>query len=491
MNSTTSFTAIDPITGLPITPSSTVRNSEDSLKEAIASKNSKQESQEIEIDLRSSFEPMTVEKSESVVMPLITDTLSLTQAKDSSSTQSKTLMLVGGGWQYPATKDPYGVSIYLDFLERAGGVDDAKIGIFTTASSTPRRNGNYYVQDFQDLYDLYLKDEYPNQSIDVEWIPFTLNNQEKKKNNEAFAKSLKEYTGFIFGGGDQSFITESFFNEDPKKGTRTTTPVLRALKRQFNNGAVIAGTSAGTAVQSGKPMITEGESFESLVNDPIPLIGSPPLKPELYYNPLGGLNLFKYGLLDTHFSERGRQGRIIRLAAESGQDVAYGVDENTALIVSNIDTPKVKMDVLGENGVFISDLSDAKVKDKKYWSISGVNTTYITEGDQYDPLTNAAKFPDKSRFRGTLDTKPKSHNIFSRKNREGAWTDPREFTETAIDLFESKVAIAKGKTRETDPVQYQVTLEKTKDSHGFRGFDGQDVERLSFANLSVDIGPIL
>lgn len=433
-------------------------------------------------------EPITLTPLTSTSTSTSTDTLAIPGS--TSVEPSKTLMLVGGAWEYPATKDPYGVSIYLDFLERSGGVENAKIGIVTTASATPRKNGKLYVQDFQDLYDLYLKKEFPNQSIDVEWIPLTIDNQERKKNSEAFAEKIKEYTGFIFGGGDQSLLTESFYNEKPRKGTRTTTPLLRALRNRFNNGAVVAGTSAGTTVQTASPMITEGESFESFLDKPTALIGSPPLDPELYYNPLGGLDLFKYGLLDTHFSERGRQGRIIRLAAEVGEDMTYGVDENTALIVSNIDTPDVKMEVLGENGVFISDLSGANVKEKDYWSISGVNTTYLTEGDVFDPLTKTAKFPEKSRFRGTEDTTVEARNIFSRK-RDGSWTNPRRFTETAIDLFESKSAIAKGKSRETDPVQYKVAMQKTRNSQGFIGLDNQGEERISFVDLNIDIAPIL
>jgi cyanophycinase len=417
--------------------------------------------------------------------------------EEESEEPSKTLVLVGGNWQYPATGDPYGVSIYLDILERAGGPEKAKIGIFTTASGSAKSakgNGKLYVQDFRDLYESYLKDEYPDLKIDVEWIPFHVGNYEKKRNSDGIVNKIKSRNAFIFGGGDQSLITQAFFRENAKTGDRKETKVFKALKEQYENGAVVAGTSAGTTVQTSSPMITEGESYEALTEDPTELIGSPPFVPELYYNPLGGLGFFDYGLLDTHFSERGRQGRIISLAAEVGVDRTFGVDENTALIVTDADTPDVDMEVLGQGGVFISDLSKAKVGEKGgFLTIKNVRATYLTEGDRYDPLTGRADFSDKEPLvgSGALENDI-TRNIFSWKSPEtGSWTKPRAFTEAAIDLFASAEDQAIGQSYEKDPVRYEVLMTKLQQSGGFIGFDSQDEEKISFANLRVDIVPSL
>lgn len=418
-------------------------------------------------------------------------------ALSSSSLPSptKTLMLIGGSWQYPATQDPYGVSIYLDFLQRSGGVENAKIGIFTSASSSgksARENGKLYEQDFQDLYELYLKDQYPNAEIDVEWIPFHIDNCEQQEDSKKLIKKLEGYTGFIFGGGDQSLITECFFDQDPKTGDWVETPIFKALKQRYEDGAIVAGTSAGTTVQTSLPMITEGESYETIVDGFTPLVGSPPFVRDGFYNPLGGLGFFNYGLLDTHFSERGRQGRITRLAADVDVPLTFGVDENTALIVTDADTPQVNMQVLGEGGVFIGDLTDADVKDcDEEWSISGVKATYLTEGDQYDPLTRTATFSGKTPLIGDADTTPTTDNIFSWKDPDtGRWTDPRAFTQTAIDLFKSKATIAKGFSYEVDPVPYGVTMTKTDGSQGYTGSDSLGIEKVSFANLDVAIAPV-
>ncbi|NJN85519.1 MAG: cyanophycinase [Leptolyngbyaceae cyanobacterium SL_7_1] len=404
------------------------------------------------------------------------------------------LVLVGGNWAYPGVggdAEPYGVSIYEEVINLAGGADSASIGIFTTASSASSAPGNgaLYVEDFQALYP----------DIDVEWIPFTIGNCEGLKNDASFAATLSGKTGFVFGGGDQSRITDCFFDQDPIAGTRTNSLVFDALEAAYQGGAVVAGTSAGTTVQAAEPMITEGQTYEALVYDPISLIDIPPIADELYYNPLGGFGFFNYGLLDTHFSQWGRQGRIIRLAAETGKELTFGVDENTALIVSNPDTPEVSFTVLGEGGVFISDLGEATVGEKNgYWTISDVQATYLTEGDQYNPLTQTATVaPSKSSIAGLeeLASVPVEEDIFSSLKPEpppdvDGRANERALTETAIALVNSKATQAFGVSYETEPVQYGVLLTKPGDVAGFIGLDNQGAEKISFQNLNLAIAPV-
>lgn len=444
------------------------------------------------ISLRSQQSPLMASNSSQGA-----NTVSTNATIASSSASPGDLVLVGGAWQYPATEDPYGVSIYLDILEQAGGAETAKIGIFTTASAdaeSAAENGELYVQDFRDLYELYLQAQYPNLTIDVEWIPFDIENAEAEEDSQALIDQINSRNAFIFGGGDQSYITDAFFDVDPVTGNWIETPVYTALRERFEAGAVVAGTSAGTAVQPSAPMITEGESYEALLNGPTSLVGSPPFVRDLYYNPLGGLGFFDYGLLDSHFSERGRQGRIIRLASDLDVDVAYGVDENTALIVTDANTPNVKMEVQGEGGVFIADLSEAKVGEiDGYWSIAGVKASYLTEGDEYDPLTGIATFDDKKSLTGleTSDDIPSTDNVFSWLDPDADWTDPRAFTETAIDLFQSTSPVGYGLSYEDDPVQYGVGLIKTSESEGFIGTDSTGAEKVSFTNLEIVIAPVV
>lgn len=420
--------------------------------------------------------------------------LSLLALSIPAPTLAGSLVLVGGNWAYPGvggSAEPYGVSIYEEVINLAGGADTASIGIFTTASSASSApgNGELYVEDFQALYP----------DIDVEWIPFTIGNCADLKNDASFAATLSGKTGFVFGGGDQSRITECFFDQDAIAGTRTNSLVFDALKAAYDGGAVVAGTSAGTTAQSAEPLITEGQTYESLVYEPTSLIDIPPIVDELYYNPLGGFGFFNYGLVDTHFSQWGRQGRIIRLAAEFGEELTFGVDENTALIVSNPGTPEVNFTVLGAGGVFISDLGEATVGEKNgYWTIADVQATYLTEGDQYNPLTQMATFaPSKSSIEGLeeLESVPVEEDIFSSLKPEpppdvDGRANERALTETAIALVNSEATQAYGLSYETDPIQYGVLLAKPDGAEGFIGLDNQGAEKISFENLSLAIAPV-
>jgi cyanophycinase-like exopeptidase len=70
-----------------------------------------------------------------------------------------------------------------------------------------------------------------------------------------------------------------------------------------------------------------------------------------------GLGSFSFGLLDTHFSQRGRQGRAIAIGWTQSSPRVFGIDENTAIIVTNATSASdVNMRVVGEYGVSIFDL---------------------------------------------------------------------------------------------------------------------------------------
>lgn len=142
----------------------------------------------------------------------------------------------------------------------------------------------------------------------------------------------------------------------------------------------MAGTSAGTAVQGGGtsgnakvPMIAGGESYEALVHPALDHIcATRDCEDDLQYDIQGGLSLFSLGILDTHFSQRGRQGRLVRLASLFNLDFAFGVDETTGLIVSEGTDGTTNFEVIGWYGVSFFDLRKAQTGKSKDFSITGV-----------------------------------------------------------------------------------------------------------------------
>ncbi|XP_070566911.1 cyanophycinase-like [Ptychodera flava] len=163
--------------------------------------------------------------------------------------------------------------------------------------------------------------------------------QERENSDPDVVNNIHQQTGFFFGGGDQSRVTESWFLSG-----RVESPALIALKERYAAGAVIGGTSAGTACQSSSVMVTGGLSWQGLVYGACACTSHPDdPRDGLTYDPDGGLGVIDDVVLDTHFSERGREGRLIRLVADTmgqsrGAELGIGVDENTALVIYNVGT---------------------------------------------------------------------------------------------------------------------------------------------------------
>jgi cyanophycinase len=215
-------------------------------------------------------------------------------------------------------------------------------------------------------------------------------------NAAALNSTLAGLNGVFLGGGDQARHLETFIGKDAGGAYTVLSPQLLALKTRFDAGQlVVAGTSAGAAVQAGGvwkgikvPMLGAGRSWEVLNAGYAP--GAGPTAAESLTGALyaeGGLGFFRYGVLDQHFSQRTREGRMIRATKESGLDYGFGVDENTTLVVAKPDASgKTTMTVLGAGGVFIADVraAAATVVGTTQYSISGVKTHYISAGDKVE-----------------------------------------------------------------------------------------------------------
>lgn len=83
--------------------------------------------------------------------------------------------------------------------------------------------------------------------------------------------------------------------------------------------------------------------------------------------------------VDTHFSARGRLGRLPALLVDTRQGLGAGIDEKTALFYEDgIGT------VYGYNGVTICDMEKALVRPQSFFTASNVRSSYLSVGDSYD-----------------------------------------------------------------------------------------------------------
>lgn len=222
-----------------------------------------------------------------------------------------TLIIIGGA------EDKYGDSKILeDALDLMGG-RDARVGIITTATEHPREVGEDYREVFRRLG-----------ALDTDILNI---NSRDDANGEDNVRRIQDATGFFFTGGDQLRITSIL------GGTRA----YEALSCSFRNGTAVAGTSAGASVMS-NTMIVEGNSNDAA------------RKCTLKMAP--GLSFLEGAIIDQHFDQRGRLGRLMCGVAENPGILGIGIDEDTAIVVS----PDDKFRVIGSNAVTVIDGTSIK-----------------------------------------------------------------------------------------------------------------------------------
>jgi len=143
-----------------------------------------------------------------------------------------------------------------------------------------------------------------------------------------------------FSGGDQARTLRLLTRADG-----SDTPLLAAIRARLAAGAVVAGSSAGAAIM-GSGMIACG-SPETALTGPVgsTLADCAPSEAAADQDggePLvltAGLGFLPHAIVDQHFSQRARLGRLVRALACSDAAIrtGYGIDENTALLVDLVD----------------------------------------------------------------------------------------------------------------------------------------------------------
>lgn len=146
-------------------------------------------------------------------------------------------------------------------------------------------------------------------------------------NDPVLAATVLNATGIFMTGGDQSRLASILGGSEVGKAMH------RAFKRR---GACIAGTSAGASAIS-EHMVAGGRK------------GVHPKKGML--NLVPGLGLLDRVIIDQHFSQRHRLGRLLSIVAQNPFLLGVGIDENTAIVVE----PDMDLQVIGAGAVTIVD----------------------------------------------------------------------------------------------------------------------------------------
>ncbi|HYW33060.1 MAG TPA: cyanophycinase [Gemmatimonas sp.] len=214
------------------------------------------------------------------------------------------------GWLVPIGGRMQSPDILTRFIDLCGGCD-ARIVIIPTASNEADC-AVYYAGVFEPFH---------QQSAQV--IPL-LTRQDAAK--PELLQAVADATGVFFTGGNQLKLATMLGG----------TPMATLLRARYAAGMPVAGTSAGAAFLSDH-MIAFGEE------------GSAPRAAMV--TTVVGLGLTERYIIDQHFRERDRLGRLVTAIAYNPVMLGLGVDEDTAAFIS----PDDVMHVVGTGAVTVVD----------------------------------------------------------------------------------------------------------------------------------------
>ncbi|MBD1829782.1 cyanophycinase [Microcoleus vaginatus GB1-A2] len=225
----------------------------------------------------------------------------------SSENQGK-LLIIGGA------EDKEGdCKILREFLRCAGGTK-ARLVIMTAATSLPGEVGDNYIRVFERL--------------GAEDVRVVDTQTPEDASNSDYLEAIEQATGIFFTGGDQARIISCLKD----------TKLDAAMHKRFSEGIIIGGTSAGAAMMPDM-MIIEGDSE---TNPRVDVVAMGP-----------GMGFLPGVVIDQHFAQRGRLGRLVTALLLQPAVLGFGIDENTAILVSGDE-----LEVIGESAVTVIDESE-------------------------------------------------------------------------------------------------------------------------------------
>ncbi|MFC4454414.1 cyanophycinase [Deinococcus sonorensis] len=217
--------------------------------------------------------------------------------------QNGSLIVIGGHEEKEGKRE-----ILKEVARRTGS---GRLVVMTVASHEPEGYYDTYAPVFAELGVRETREVYVNERSETA--------------SEELLSCFDGATGVFFTGGDQLRITSQIGDS----------PVEQRINEIYASGGVIAGTSAGASAMC-ETMLVTGSGRESS------RIGDLRMAP--------GLGLIRGVIIDQHFAERGRMGRLLGAVAQNPRVLGIGIDEDTAIVVEG-----EQFSVLGSGAVTVLD----------------------------------------------------------------------------------------------------------------------------------------
>ena len=244
-------------------------------------------------------------------------------------------------------------------LELAGGAQ-AQIVVIPTASELPD-TGDRYAKLFTELG-----------AARVDVLSIT---EREHAQVPAAVEIVERSTGIFMTGGNQLRLSTILGG----------TPLAQAIRRQNAAGVVVAGTSAGAAVMP-EHMIATGPT------GPTPTTEGVTLAP--------GLGLTNRLVIDQHFRQRDRLGRLLTAVSYNPFATGVGIDEDTGLVLMDDNTFEVigsgTVTVVDPSGLRYSSMDSARSGEPV--TLIGLKVHVLAAGCRYDTEARTAEAPNRVPF---------------------------------------------------------------------------------------------
>ena len=190
-------------------------------------------------------------------------------------------------------------SILERFLELAGG-DQARLVVIPTASTEQEEVGRKYIEIFRKL---------GASKVEVLRVE-----EREDANAQSSFDLLASATGIFITGGAQDRLVSLLAG----------TLCMECIRERNAAGVVVAGTSAGASILTSHVMLggtgLAGNSSDAAARKNM-------------VEMVAGFGLLQDIIIDQHFSERGRMGRLLSIYAANPGLLSIGLDENTAVVI--------------------------------------------------------------------------------------------------------------------------------------------------------------
>ncbi len=262
--------------------------------------------------------------------------------------QDRCLIIIGGH------EDKEGDRVILREVARRTG--SGRLVVATIASEVPGELWEVYERIFRNLGVRHLS------------------HLEIQSRAEALAgnhvRAFEDATAVFFTGGDQLKITSQIGD----------TPLYQSIVDLYEAGGTICGTSAGASAVPETMLVAGGGERSHRIGDSVHMAP--------------GLGLLSGVIIDQHFAERGRTGRLIGAVAQNPRILGIGIDENTAIVVE----AGRHFEVLGEGAVYVID-----GRDVSYSNLTEEDTDHALS--IYDIRLHLLSQPDRFDLRERRPTK--------------------------------------------------------------------------------------